>query len=75
MADIIDFTDRYGGKYPDPETICLGPCEGMGCFPLHRNESRIEYIALWEEAEKEQQSDNGWHFVKCPECNGTGKRQ
>ena len=27
-----------------------------------------------DEAEKEETADDGWHFVKCPECNGTGKR-
>ena len=74
MADVIEWSDRYGGRYPNPETICLGPCEGMGCFPVHRNESNPEYIALWKTAEKENQSQDGWHFVKCLDCNGSGRR-
>jgi len=73
MGDVIEWNDRYGGKYPDPETICLGPCDGMGCFPVSKNENG-KYAALWEEAEKKKPTKNGWHFVKCPECNGTGKR-
>src|SRR5260221_6210432 len=31
-----EFVDRYsatGTPYPDPETMCEGPCEGMGCVP------------------------------------------
>lgn len=26
-------TDRYGGNWPDPETVCKGDCEGMGTYP------------------------------------------
>lgn len=31
------FTDRYGGRYPDPKTVCKGPCEGMGVYPVPSN--------------------------------------
>lgn len=26
-------SDRYGGNYPNPNTVCLGDCEGMGTYP------------------------------------------
>ena len=35
---------------------------------------------LWEEAHKKHRGTkegdlcDGWHFVKCPDCNGTGKK-
>ena len=50
MKEKIIFTDRYGGNYPDPKTVCKGQCEGMGWYP-----------------------ENG-KFIKCPDCNGTGKQ-
>ena len=28
---------------------------------------------LWQEAEKKEPTKNGWHFVTCPDCKGTGK--
>ena len=31
------------------------------------------YVRLWEEAELASPSDDGWHFVKCPDCLGTGR--
>lgn len=30
--------------------------------------------ALWDEAERLNPSDDGWHFVCCPDCGGTGKQ-
>ena len=74
MGDLIGWRDRYGGNYPDPENVCLGPCDGMGGFPLSRNDRNPQYKALWEEAEKKNPSDDGWHIVTCPDCKGTGKK-
>ena len=31
-------------------------------------------IELWEKAELRLPSFDGWHFVRCPECKGTGLR-
>lgn len=117
----FEFTDRYqvlGIPYPDPATICLGPCEGIGCFPV-KNQRRTEvsslaelveeagYQKLWDEEHRKSCSVggvvrnlwrhkewwfwksvfrdvlrylrggeycDGWHFVKCSDCDGTGKR-
>ena len=32
------------------------------------------YQKLWDEAEAKEATDDGWHFVKCLDCKGTGKR-
>ena len=32
------------------------------------------YQEKWQEAEDKEPTDDGWHFVKCLDCNGTGKR-
>jgi hypothetical protein len=40
----IVFVDRYsatGTPYPDPETMCQGQCEGMGCYPC-KNDDEME---------------------------------
>ncbi len=85
------FTDRYqalGIPYPDPKTMCDGQCEGTGYVPhkparLYKdNECRpiddpsdAIFDKLWEEAEKVKPTDDGYHFVKCPDCKGTGKKK
>ena len=91
----IEFTDRYsatGTPYPNPETMCEGHCEGMGCVPVYDlrgdpkaeqptqimaidyNERDPELVARWEAAEAKNPTDDGWHFVVCPDCNGTRLR-
>jgi len=72
----IVFTDRYeatGMDYPDPKTVCKGQCEGMGAVPIKHDETDPKWKALWDKAEAKEKSDDGWHFVECPECNGSGK--
>jgi hypothetical protein len=87
----VEFTDRYSGTgipYPDPDTICIGQCEGMGCVPvfiyngirideyaaLISDETNPELIKRWHEAEAVKPTDDGWHFVICPDCEGTRVR-
>lgn len=36
MSTIIA-SDRYGGNWPDPGTVCKGDCEGMGTYPEEIN--------------------------------------
>lgn len=64
--------DRYNGNLPDPETMCHGQCEGTGAVPIKKDDMQEPFRTLWLEAEKEKPSEDGWHFVKCPDCNGTG---
>ena len=71
-------TDRYqalGIPYPDPETVCAGQCEGTGYVPIKVTDMREPWHSLWLKAEAEKPTDDGWHFVKCPDCGGTGKRR
>ena len=75
-----EFTDRYQAlniDYPDPETVCLGHCEGTGWVPIKNDDplrDQEPWKTLWDEAEIKEPTDDGWQFVKCPECKGTGKR-
>jgi hypothetical protein len=32
-------------------------------------------VELWQQAEDAAPADDGWHFVTCPDCAGTGKRR
>jgi len=72
----MEFTDRYkalGIPYPDPKIMCGGQCEGTGFVPIFKDEIEEPFKTLWLEAEKKKPSDDGWHFVKCPDCEGSGK--
>ena len=52
----FNFTDRYqvlGIPYPDPDTMCLGDCEGIGMYPQKREWSEEAVpSARWQEAHK-----------------------
>lgn len=39
------------------------------------NEANPRYVDLWRVAEAKAPSDDGWHFVPCPTCGGTGKEK
>lgn len=85
----VEFYDRYsacGMDLPDPKTMCKGQCEGMGCVPTGPPEGYVKegklccpsdneepWRTLWLEAEEKEPSEDGWHFVTCPDCNGSGK--
>jgi hypothetical protein len=79
MSDFeFEFTDRYkalGIPYPDPETVCDGQCEGTGFVPIHKDDMEEPFHTLWLEAEKQNPTDDGYHFIKCPDCNGTRRRK
>ena len=76
----FEYVDRYGdasAPRPDPDTMCKGPCEGTGVYPVSidnpmltdHEESEVARI----EASAPGQNSDGWYFVTCPTCNGTGK--
>ena len=75
MAKIeIEFTDRYQALgIPRPDGDCQGECEATGFVPVHRNEKEEPWKSLWEDAEKKSPTDDNYHFVTCPRCNGTRK--
>ena len=73
----IEFTDRYqalGIPNPDVKTMCEGQCEGTGVVPIGSDDMEEPFRTLWLEAEIKKPADDGTHFVKCPECKGTGKK-
>jgi hypothetical protein len=68
--------DRYqalGIPYPDPETVCPGDCEGTKIVPVRADDENPVYRQRWLAAEKAEPTDDGWHFVKCADCDGSGK--
>ena len=68
-------TNRYsalGMALPDPATMCHGECEGTGWMPVKAYDQ--DYAADWAAAEAAAPTDDGWHFVKCHTCGGTGLR-
>lgn len=70
------FTDRYGGNYPDPATMCQGQCDGMGCYPQYEDDPEITDYEKGEIARIKAESgvQDGAYFIVCGECGGTGKR-
>lgn len=88
--EFVDRYSALGIPYPDPETVCTGQCEGVGWVPVYmtpvgpfdptRVYSKVEddpkLQALWGEAHAKPHDEpcDGWHFVKCPDCNGTGRK-
>lgn len=76
-------TNRYealGLPLPDPKTMCKGQCDGLGFYPC-KNDEEIEPIELAAWLDQHNAPDahddddgkcDGWHFIKCFECAGTG---
>lgn len=40
----IEWTDRYGGNWPDPETVCKGLCDGIGSYPVKRDDGEWDFV-------------------------------
>lgn len=77
----IEFTDRYDavGFRPDPNNICPGQCEGLGCYPVSvRDQTELtgdEQRELLDALERGNKEDEiGYVMIRCPTCHGTGKR-
>ena len=73
--EIIDRYKALGIPYPNPKTMCEGQCEGIGWVPVNKNDMEEPFRTLWLKAEKKKASKDGWHFIKCPDCNGTGLKR
>ena len=90
LSEDYQLVTRYGvgtEGLPDPKTMCKGPCEGMGVVPydfsepapgqayiVYSDEEERVYRPLWEEAEAKEPAEDGWHFLVCQDCLGSGKR-
>jgi hypothetical protein len=70
--EVISRYEALGMPLPDPETMCQGQCEGIGWVPVFRDDMEEPFRALWLAAEAKQHADDGWHFVQCPDCDGSG---
>lgn len=82
----IVIVDRYsatGTPYPDPETMCLGKCDGMGCYPIQASELNAEAVKSptgrltvigQTSAPGVPMEPDDWLIVECPDCLGTRKR-
>lgn len=81
---MIKFTDRYealGIPLPVPGEVCLGGCEGCGVYPekAHKSNKPTQFAEVGEPEDKDCQryapeACDGWHFITCAACGGTGKR-
>lgn len=85
MSKVFEITSRYGGgPGPDPATMCDGQCEGMGWVPCRWSGLEPAFDVLWQQAHERGNilrrfwhylRCDGWHFVRCPDCGGTGVRR
>ena len=73
----VEVVDRYsivGIPRPNPWTVCRGHCEGMGFYPSNDPSSwppGTRPLGIPMEGEG---VDDGWRFITCDKCNGTGRR-
>jgi hypothetical protein len=80
----IEFTDRYEGiGQPHPWRYCRGACEATGVVHVPvpelqpgpavvtEEDPRLLARARQQHAEMGDHECDGWHFVTCPDCNGT----
>jgi hypothetical protein len=82
----IKFTDRYEGiGRPHPWRYCRGACEATGVVPVQipevdrgpdatlavEDNAELLARARAQHAEMGDHECDGWHFVTCPDCNGT----
>ena len=65
---VLVFSDRY--SVMGPPNGCKGLCEGTGWIPVKLRDTMDPRLRkLWEMAEAEKHSPDGWHFVRCPDCH------
>ena len=83
-----DRYQALGIPYPDVDTMCKGQCEGTGWYPENDQEDAL-WLEAHQKAHTIRQRTriawkyndikhlfhkcDGWHFIKCPDCDGTGK--
>lgn len=69
----IEFTDRYGGRTPSWLRGCFGDCEAIGYYPEDDPGLWPPGTRLAGQPEADGTPDDGWRFIKCPKCEGTGR--
>ncbi len=68
----VEFTDRYGGRAPAWIRGCHGQCKAMGFYPTKDRSQWPEGTRPPGAPEEDGTPDDGWRFVTCRKCNGTG---
>lgn len=72
MSTQIEFTDRYGGRAPAWIRGCHGDREAMGFYPTKDQSEWPAGTRALGIPEDDGTPDDGWRFVKCASCSGTG---
>ncbi|HYG67180.1 MAG TPA: hypothetical protein VD838_05950 [Anaeromyxobacteraceae bacterium] len=86
----LEYVDRYsatGRPRPRLATVCKGQCEGMGVVPTSYDaaiEAGGDVLDAWKKAHADaclalekagvEGRCDGWHFLPCLTCRGTGLR-
>lgn len=65
----MEYSDRYAGNCPDPNTMCQGECEGLGFYPEYQGDIDEDGIISLDTFMEEGR----WKIVTCPDCGGTGR--
>ena len=87
--EFTDRYRALGIPYPDVATMCLGPCEGIGVYPesdqtvaawqsAHKAScsiiGRLRSLIRLRDVQWTLRRCDGYHFIQCQSCHGTGKR-
>lgn len=75
MNNEYEYVDRYtalGITPPSPDECCKGQCEGTGVYPCKADDADDRERA---EIAKCEPSPDGWYFLVCPTCGGSGHRK
>lgn len=67
FSESFTVADRYSAF--GQANHCKGPCEGTGWVPINKDDMSEPWRSLWVHSEKDAKSDDGWHFVPCPDCS------
>lgn len=81
------YTSRYGGRLPSWLRACHGMCEAMGVYPVKGHDpdgsamlhlagqplTSDEALAVERRIAAGQRESDGWYFIPCPDCHGTGR--
>ena len=85
----VEFTDRYGGHHPSWLRMCHGHCEGLSVYPVYDRDSdertsrdradpthgptEVERRAVQQQIATHGRQDDGWYFIRCEACSGSGR--
>lgn len=53
-----------------PHNGCTSTCKGTGWIPINKHNMAQPYRGLWAQADFDCPSEDGYHMVPCPSCQG-----